>query len=178
VLSYVFIRFAIVVAALFAVMMHLIRSTKSEKERKMKIKPFIFHSSLSMYLQEQADLGLPMREAFSQISTPSSYGTIGHQLSALNKQLGGKEQSVMYIEPLKRMMCDALEGVQIGDDAIETIGYADDLNFVIKNTFESDKIFKIFSNYCKESGAKVHFFKSGFLRVNNCAMCNWSTAYC
>jgi exonuclease III len=75
---------------------------------------------------------------------------------------------VMYIEPLIRMMSAALEGIQVGNDFIRTIGYADDLNFIIKSNLEADRIFEIISVYCEESGAKINLNKSAFLRINEC----------
>jgi carboxyl-terminal PDZ ligand of neuronal nitric oxide synthase protein len=54
---------------------------------------FLLQPSLSMYLQDQSDMILPLRNAFSTANTPNNnqlnqYGSISHQLSALSKQLG------------------------------------------------------------------------------------------
>jgi hypothetical protein len=49
---------------------------------------------------------------------------------------------VLYIEPLIREMSLEVSGANVGIETIKVLGYADDINFVVQNDVESDRVFK------------------------------------
>jgi Reverse transcriptase (RNA-dependent DNA polymerase)/Endonuclease/Exonuclease/phosphatase family len=75
---------------------------------------------------------------------------------------------VIYIEPLIRAMSDTLDGLRVGNNITKVLGYADDINFIVRNTIECDLIFEKITKFCEESGAKINLNKSSFLRINEC----------
>jgi Reverse transcriptase (RNA-dependent DNA polymerase) len=75
---------------------------------------------------------------------------------------------VLYIEPLLRMIDAVINGIQIGQENVRSLAYADDVCFVIQKDQEADEVFQAIQMFCSESGASLNLIKSGFLRLNNC----------
>jgi hypothetical protein len=55
----------------------------------------------------------------------------------------------------------------VGIEIIKVLRYADDINFVVQNDEESDRVFAAVDRFCTESNARVNLSKSAFLKVNN-----------
>jgi hypothetical protein len=49
---------------------------------------------------------------------------------------------VLYIEPLIREMSLKVSGANVGIETIKVLGYADDINFVVHNDVEIDRVFE------------------------------------
>jgi exonuclease III len=75
---------------------------------------------------------------------------------------------VLYIEPLLCGINRTVEGCQIGQEVIQSMAYADDINFIVKNDEEAGNVFELIDDFCFDSGASVNYSKSSFLRINNC----------
>jgi hypothetical protein len=52
------------------------------------------------------------------------------------------QQFVLYIEPLIREMSLKVSGANVGIETIKVLGYADDINFVVQNDVEIDRVFE------------------------------------
>jgi hypothetical protein len=50
---------------------------------------------------------------------------------------------VLYIEPHIRAINAQLSGFSLQQDCVKTPGYADDINFIVKNDSEVDAVFEI-----------------------------------
>jgi hypothetical protein len=67
-------------------------------------------------------------------------------------------------------MSAKVSSANVGAETIKVLGYADDINFVVQNDVESDRVFTTVDRFCTESNARVNLWKSAFLRVNNCKL--------
>jgi hypothetical protein len=67
---------------------------------------------------------------------------------------------VLYIEPLIREMSAEVYGnMYVGIETIKVLGYADDINFVVQNDVERDRVF------AAESNTRVNLSKSAFMKA-------------
>jgi hypothetical protein len=80
---------------------------------------------------------------------------------------------VLYIEPLIREMSAEVSGANVGIETIKVLGYADDINVVVQNDEESDRVFAVVDRFCNESNAMVNLSRSAFLRMKNCKLGNY-----
>jgi Reverse transcriptase (RNA-dependent DNA polymerase) len=75
---------------------------------------------------------------------------------------------ILYIEPLLRMLDNEITRLQLGQNCVKSMAYADDVWFVIKNQQEAFGAFRIIQNFCEDSGASLNSNKSAYMRFNNC----------
>jgi hypothetical protein len=60
--------------------------------------------------------------------------------------------------------------VVVGQDAMTALAYADDINNIVQDDEECDRVSQVISRFCIESYAKVRYQKSSFLRINQCKL--------
>jgi hypothetical protein len=77
---------------------------------------------------------------------------------------------VIYIEPLLRRIAEEARDMVVGQDDITALAYADDINYIVQDDEECDRMSQAISRFCIESNAKVNYQKSSFLRVNKCKL--------
>jgi Reverse transcriptase (RNA-dependent DNA polymerase) len=75
---------------------------------------------------------------------------------------------ILYIEPLLKMLDNEIEGLQLGQEIVKSMAYADDVWFIVKNEQEASGAFRVILNFCEESGASLNINKSVYMRFNNC----------
>lgn len=75
----------------------------------------------------------------------------------------------LYIEPLIRMLHDAVGGCLISNYFIKVVAYADDINILIRNNHEFDKVLELINYFIIYAKIKLNIGKSKFMRFNNCS---------
>jgi hypothetical protein len=73
---------------------------------------------------------------------------------------------VIYIEPLLRRIAEEARSVAVSEDNITSLAYADDINYILQDDEECDRVSQAIRCFCIESNAKVNYQKSSFLRIN------------
>jgi hypothetical protein len=66
---------------------------------------------------------------------------------------------VKYIEPLLRRIAKEARGVVLGQDDITALAYADNINYIVQEDEECDRVFQAISPFCIESNVKVNYKK-------------------
>ena len=74
----------------------------------------------------------------------------------------------LYIEPLVRMLYDAVGGCLISNYFVKVVAYADDINVLIRNNHEFDKVLELVNYFSIYAKIKLNIVKSKFIRFNNC----------
>jgi hypothetical protein len=58
----------------------------------------------------------------------------------------------------------------VAQDDIMLLAYADDINFIVQDDEECDRVSQSISRFCIESNAKVNYQKSSFLGISKCKL--------
>lgn len=74
----------------------------------------------------------------------------------------------LYIEPLIRMIYSNVDGCLIGNYFVRIIAYADDINILIRNNHEFDRVLELVNYFSIYAKIRMNLVKSQFLRLNNC----------
>lgn len=75
----------------------------------------------------------------------------------------------LYIEPLIRMLYDAVGGCLISSYFVKVVAYADDINVLIRNNHEFDKALELVNYFSIYAKIRLNIVKSKFMRFNNCS---------
>jgi hypothetical protein len=73
---------------------------------------------------------------------------------------------LLYIEPLiQEMSAEVYGNMYVGIETIKVLGYADDINFVVQNDVERDRVFAAADRFCTESNTRVNLSRFAFMKV-------------